>query len=238
MSLEQMGMWLLAELEGGGPNDRCLRNLAFNLLAPLTPKPAYQMTVSSQKQILAQHSDLVERMSAAWQWLLRQGYIAPDPQQSGGDWVNVTHDGRGALADPRALERLRARELLGRDVDSRLGKARRLFDGGDYDTAVHVALKAVEVAVRDAAGAGNAAVGVDLVTQAYKPGGPLADGTALAAEQEGVMALFRGAIAAYRNPVSHRDIEFDEPGEAAEVILLANLLLRITDRAASRRAGP
>ncbi len=51
------------------------------------------------------------------------------------------------------------------------------------------------------------------------------------------MQLFRGAIAAYRNPVSHRHIEFADPGEAAEVLLLANLLLRITDRASAAAAA-
>jgi len=122
-----------------------------------------------------------------------------------------------------------------RELDPRLDRARRALEDADYDNAVHLGLKAVEVAVRAAGGFSNANVGLDLVTGAFRVGGPLADSSALPAEQEGVLALFRGAVAAYRNPTSHRDIEFDDPAEAAEVIRLASLLLRITDRAAVRR---
>lgn len=42
---------------------------------------------------------------------------------------------------------------------------------------------------------------------------------------------------AYRNPASHRDVEYADPAEASEVILMANLLLRITHRAAARAAS-
>lgn len=73
------------------------------------------------------------------------------------------------------------------------------------------------------------------MTQAYrKDGGPLADPDAPDAEQEALMHLFRGAHGAFRNPASHRDLDFDDPVEAAEIVLLADLLVRITDRAAAR----
>ena len=75
------------------------------------------------------------------------------------------------------------------------------------------------------------------LVQAFRPGGPLADSGAASREQEGVMQLFRGAHLAYRNPASHRDVGYSDLAEVAEVILLANLLLRLTARAAARSAA-
>jgi uncharacterized protein (TIGR02391 family) len=231
---EDLAIALLAELDQADPNARCLRNFTFGILAPLVPRPAYQVSQITQQQVLSAHGDLAERIAAAWQWFLNKGYIAPDQEQRNNNWVVVTRAGREALADPNLMAALGARELLGRELDQRLAKARRTFEAGDYDTAVHQALKEVEVQVRKAGGFAATDIGVDLVTQAFKPNaGPLADTAAPTAEQEGVMQMFRGAFAAYRNPVSHRHIEFADPREAADVLRLAQLLLRITDRATS-----
>jgi len=54
-------------------------------------------------------------------------------------------------------------------------------------------------------------------------------------ESEAIMALFRGAIGVFKNPSSHRQVEFDDPTEASEVILLADLLLRMLDRIEQRK---
>ena len=44
------------------------------------------------------------------------------------------------------------------------------------------------------------------------------------------MELFAGTIGLFENPTSHREVEFDDPTEASEVILLADLLMRVLDR--------
>ncbi len=67
--------------------------------------------------------------------------------------------------------------------------------------------------------------------------GPLADQDALPAERDGVRDLFIGAFAAHRNPRAHRRVTMEDASEVIEVVLLANHLLRIVDRAIARNAA-
>jgi uncharacterized protein (TIGR02391 family) len=115
----------------------------------------------------------------------------------------------------------------------------RAFMRGEFDVAAFQAMKAVEVSVRAAAGLGDNLIGVKLMREAFAPeAGPLTDMNAEGGERVGRMELFAGAIASYKNPHSHRDVNLDSPSEAIEIILLANHLLRIVDaRAKARTAG-
>jgi hypothetical protein len=44
------------------------------------------------------------------------------------------------------------------------------------------------------------------------------------------MELFKGAIGLFKNPSSHRQVDFSDATEAAEIVLLADLLLRLLDK--------
>ena len=114
-----------------------------------------------------------------------------------------------------------------------------LYHRDKYDTAVFEAMKAVEVAVREAIEAPTTLLGVNLMREAFrpapkpetppdaKPAGRLTDVTADPGEQVARMELFAGSIGSYKNPQSHRRVALDDPDEAAEIIMLANHLLRI-----------
>jgi uncharacterized protein (TIGR02391 family) len=49
-----------------------------------------------------------------------------------------------------------------------------------------------------------------------------------------LMELFAGAIGTFKNPPSHRQVDYANPIEASEVILLADLLMRLLDRTQSQ----
>lgn len=105
-----------------------------------------------------------------------------------------------------------------------------LYLRGKYDTAVFEAMKAVEVAIRDAAGLTPSDIGTKLVRTAFHvENGPLTDLTADYAERQARSDLFAGAIGSYKNPHSYRNVPLDDPDEAAEIILVANHLLRVVD---------
>lgn len=56
-----------------------------------------------------------------------------------------------------------------------------------------------------------------------------------AGEQVAAMNLFSGAIGLFKNPASHRPVDYDDPVLAGEIVLLADLLLRLLDQVEARR---
>jgi uncharacterized protein (TIGR02391 family) len=179
--------------------------------------------------------NLLARLSDAWSWLEAHGFIANHHKNTESRWQRVTALGRELAQDPDAITKVWAAERLAGDIDPRLATARFNFAVGDYETASFAALKVVEVEVRRVAGLPNDLIGVKLMRKAFDPAnGALTDPGAEGGESEATANLFAGAIGAYKNPSSHRAVQFDDPIEAAEVVQLANLLLRIVRRAEGR----
>ncbi|MFB8395712.1 TIGR02391 family protein [Streptomyces yangpuensis] len=222
------------------------RDVALLLLQNLASSSGflqYGGTMGTARQAFQNEPDtdaLVDRLSDAWCWLEAHALLSRVPSQSEG-FRQLSRDGRDLAADPKGIDRFEARTRLSGPLHPDLEKAVRTnFDLGDYETACFAAMKAVEVAVRTAAGLENSLIGVPLMRKAFQPhqngkaGGPLADAGAEGGEQEAESALFAGAMGRYKNPSSHRTVDFDDPIEAAEIIQFADLLLRQVDRAKSR----
>jgi len=181
-----------------------------------------------------------QAMSEAFDWLMARGLIAQDAMQSGPNWVVRTKKGDEIAAANDGLRLLEVDKLLAIELHPSLTakQVRDRFARGDVDQAVWAAVKQVEVSVRQAAGADNSRIGTKLMAWAFKPGeGPLHDDELEAGEQAGVMALYQGLIGTFKNPSSHRHVDFDDPVEAAEIILFADLLLRMLDRLSSGNAA-
>ena len=103
------------------------------------------------------------------------------------------------------------------------------FSQEAYGSAVFEAFKQVEIAVREAGGYPDTAYGLDLMRKAFNvDNGNLTDEEQPPAEKQARSDLFAGAIGAYKNPGSHREVEITAE-EAIEMIALASLLLRIVD---------
>ena len=99
-------------------------------------------------------------------------------------------------------------------------------------------MKEVEVRVRQLANESQSLLGVKLMQRAFSAEkGVLTDPEADPGEQVAMMELFKGAIGLFKNPTSHRPVDYDDPTLASEVILFADLLLRLLDEVEQRKVA-
>jgi len=178
----------------------------------------------------------------AWAWLEGAALLVRDPAWVGPHEIRRLSRRAGKLAEqPDPLRAFSARRI---PKDSLHPKIREdvwaLYHRGEYELAIIAAMKAVEVRVRAAADFTNADHGKDMIARAFNPkSGTLRDNSAEPAERDALLALMTGAFGLYRNSYAHRNMEQEDPDEAAEIIMLANHLLRIVDiRSAAKENVP
>lgn len=173
--------------------------------------------------------EVSQRLIVAWRWLERELFIAPQPGNI--DWAFITPRGKAVL-EAQDFETYKKGYLLPSEgLDPILvRKVKQAFIRGDYDTAIFQAFKEIEVRVRKRAGLSDSDIGVPLMRKVFNPkDGTLTDKNMDAGEQVARMELFAGAIGTYKNPSSHREVNFTDPKEAADIIHIANQLLRIVE---------
>ena len=95
--------------------------------------------------------EILLRLMEAWQWLEREGFVAPRPSNPIGTEYFVTKRGQ-SIETPEVLETYHKANLLPkRQLHPIIAqKVWSIFLRGDYDIAVFQAFKQVEVAVRKA----------------------------------------------------------------------------------------
>ncbi len=174
----------------------------------------------------------------ALNWLISKNLVARGtPGQMSAQAIFVTRLGQRVLND--GVETILAAERLDVALHGRLTKVRSQFLIGEYEIAAFAAMREVEIRVRELANADPSLIGVKLMRKAFGDGGVLADPDLDPGERVGIMELFSGAIGTFKNPPSHRQVDYTDPTEASEVVLLADLLMRMLDRfSASDRTHP
>jgi uncharacterized protein (TIGR02391 family) len=185
--------------------------------------------------------EIEQALREAWAWLEGQALLLPDPAFMGPHEIRkLSRRARRLAAEPDVRRTLSFRRIPKESLHPRIREdVWELFHRGKYDTAVFEAMKAVEVAVREAAGYTDADYGTDMIARAFNEDrGPLRDPNMQPAERIARRSLFVGAHGSYKNPHSHRDVALNDPGEAAEIIALACHLLRIVDSRAAEGHTP
>jgi len=186
-------------------------------------------------------SDILLALREAWAWLEAQGLIVPAEEPNGRNGFRVLSRRARKFENAAefanyAIARWLPKEMLHPRIS---GPVWMSFMRGEFDTAAFQATKAVEVAVREAAGLEASDIGTKLMRKAFDvESGRLTDKAAEPAERQALSDLFAGAIGTYKNPHSHRDVALTDPAEAAEIVMLANHLLRIVDARAEARGQP
>jgi uncharacterized protein (TIGR02391 family) len=177
-------------------------------------------------------------LAEAWGWLVQQNFLCPDPTESHSNgWLFISRRGK-TIQSTDDFKKYTHISLLPRNVlDPELNKkVWPSFIDGDFDTAIFAAFKEVEVRMRTTAGLDTSHIGVNLARKVFNPeNGQLTEKlNPDKGEKVVYMELFAGSIGVFKNPGSHRPVDYDNPVTVVSLILFANTLLQIIEK---RRPG-
>lgn len=184
--------------------------------------------------ILSQNQGHDRQASKCWaealNWLISKNLVAhPSPDDPRAGTIFVTRLGKSVLQS--GLDGIKAFERLDFKLHPRLGRVKSQFLLGEYELAAFAAMREVEIRVRELSGASSSLIGVKLMRESFREGGRLFNSDLDPGERVGLMELFAGAIGTFKNPPSHRQVNYTDLTEVSEVVLLADLLMRLLDRA-------
>jgi uncharacterized protein (TIGR02391 family) len=167
------------------------------------------------------------KVATAWELLLHLEPIRELVTHDGVLTAELTERGKAVAERDDDLRRARAETRIALGVHPLLDMVETHFLRGDHATAAFEAMREVEIQVRDRAQLLATDVGQALMRKAFdSESGPLHDPGRPTAENESTSHLFAGAIGLYKNPASHRRVDYSDSMAAAGVILLADQLLR------------
>jgi uncharacterized protein (TIGR02391 family) len=221
--------------------DLSLDQLAFQILQFLVDRPAFasRAYITSiwtwQGVDVGPSWDLVgPKVERAWELLLKLGLV--ELEQTNPTSPNVTgmalltQRGIDAARHDADLSRVRAATRIEMGLHPILNDVRAHFVRRDYEAAVLFAMRAVEIRVRDLSQLDDDDVGTKLMRKAFNvDSGPLTDSAQAGGERAATADLFAGGMGVFKNPSSHREVDFDDPTVVAEIVLFADLLLRMLD---------
>jgi uncharacterized protein (TIGR02391 family) len=225
--LEQIPLDVLFELE---PEELGAKIL-FILRSRLADSQFHQNNLMNELSHAYRTHEVQLAISEAWAWLEAQGFVVPSPESFQHGWRRLSRRAKKFEDEGSVHSYAVATQIAKANLHPAISKTVWMaFVRGELDVAVFQAMKAVEVAVREASQLPVKQVGVSLMREAFHPtNGPLTDLSVEHGEREARLSLFAGAIGSYKNPHSHRNVPLDDPNEAFEIIMLANHLLRIVD---------
>lgn len=186
------------------------------------------------QRVFGDDSLAARAIAEALGWLRSHGLTAHEPGVKGARSIFVTRSGEEVLANgPTTVFALR--RLEGGIHSEVASVAMRHFSLGEYEFAAVAAMKAVEVRVRTLGKFSESDYGVSLINKALGSNGPLADPNAVDGEREALRAFFAGAYGLFRNPSSHRYVDYTVD-EASEIVHVASSLMRALDAIERRLA--
>lgn len=176
----------------------------------------------------------------AVQELRTSSLIVRDATQHSDDFVKLTGKGKKVVKngkDPDIYGLQLEQLIVNPDI---LNKCLSSFNEENYEAAIFSAYRFMEEEVRRRSGLDVKCYGDALITQALHPTKGLLTITTcmLDNEKEGVYNLFKGAVAFFKNPSSHRTVKYEDKLIAMEIIGFADLLLQILSTAQLKTAVP
>lgn len=110
-------------------------------------------------------------------------------------------------------------------------KIHKNYKDGDFESVILKSFKLLEEKVRAKANLSSSDYGVQLMNKAFqkKKGILRHPDIKYEGEREGLHLIMRGVISLFRNPPSHRSVEWEDPNKIMRIIDFTNFLLDIVN---------
>jgi len=229
LDVEQQADLLLAGLADCRENE-CGRNFLLFQLQAWYPEVGYALgTTAISMEGRPRRDGVEDALEDAYARLESRGLIRPNPR-AGNTFCKLTAEGEAHLGVAQQPDAARIgfahKALEAIDLHPALEKRQvgAHFRQGKFETALRDGSTFLEDSIRSISGLDSRLVGVNLVSKAFAPSGPLADPGMQPAEQTGLQQLYMGFFGAIRNVVSHKDFRYAEPKEAFQALMQLDYL--------------